>query len=217
MSKSLGNVVDPRALANEFGCDALRMWTMFLGDYTETASWNDDGVKACNKFLNKVWNLQNILVDGDSYSNELKVLINQTIKKVSEDINALKFNTAVSQFMICVNEILRHGKINNAEYKTLLILMNPFVPHITEEIWENCNFSPSINKTIWPKADESALIESEIEIPVQICSKVKKVIKVKKDANQEEVLDEIKKQTDIDISGAKKIIFVPNRIINIIK
>ena len=172
MSKSAGNGVDPREVIAEYGTDALRLWMSFIGDYFDKAAWSDEGVKACNKFLNRVWNLQDILVDGDDYSKELSYEINYAIKKVTEDMDNVKFNTAIAALMILANEVQKVGKINKAEYKTLLTLLNPFAPHITEEVWTVQNFEPHIKDAVWPVWDEAKLVKDEVEYAVQINNKI---------------------------------------------
>lgn len=172
MSKSLGNVVDPRDCINEYGADSLRVWEAFIGDYFQSANWSDEGLKACNKFITRVYNLQDVLVPGDAYSKELEVAMHTAIKKVTQDIDNIKFNTAISALMILLNEIQKAGKINHAEYKTLLTLLNPFAPHITEEIWSNQNFEPSIKDAVWPEWDEKKLVKDEIEFALQVNSKI---------------------------------------------
>ena len=172
MSKSLGNVVDPRDVINEYGADSLRVWESFMGDYFQSVNWSDDGVKACHKFITKVYNFQDILVDGDEYSDELSVAMHTAIKKVTTDIDNVKFNTAISALMILANEVQKVGKINRAEYKTLLTLLNPFAPHITEEVWTVQNFEPHIKDAVWPVWDEAKLVKEEIEYAIQINNKI---------------------------------------------
>ena len=219
MSKSLGNVVDPREVVKEYGADSLRLWESFIGDYSEMVNWNDNGVKACFKFLNRIWAMQDFLVDGDRFSNELSYAFNYAIKKVTNDINEIKFNTAVSALMSLCNEIYKNRKVNREEFKTLLILLNPFAPHITEELWELNKFSPEFKNVSWPTYDEKALVKNVISLPVQINGKMRGTVEVSPAAGQEEILSLIK--TDPVISKyltepVKKVILVPNRIINII-
>lgn len=219
MSKSLGNVVDPREVVKEYGADSLRLWESFIGDYSEMVNWNDNGVKACFKFLNRVWAMQDFLVDGDKFSSELSYAFNYAIKKVTNDINDIKFNTAVSALMTLCNEIYKNRKINREEFKTLLILLNPFAPHITEELWEINRFSPEFKNVSWPTYDEKALVKNVISLPVQINGKMRGTIEVSPSAGQEEILNLVKSDSVISkylTEPIKKVILVPNRIINII-
>ena len=219
MSKSLGNVVDPREVVKEYGADSLRLWESFIGDYSEMVNWNDNGVKACFKFLNRVWAMQDFLVDGDKFSSELSYAFNYAIKKVTNDINDIKFNTAVSALMSLCNEIYKNRKINREEFKTLLILLNPFAPHITEELWELNKFSPEFKNVSWPTCDEKALVKNVISLPVQINGKMRGTVGVSPSAGQEEILNLVKSDSVISkylTEPIKKVILVPNRIINII-
>ena len=219
MSKSLGNVVDPREVVKEYGADSLRLWESFIGDYSEMVNWNDNGVKACFKFLNRVWAMQDFLVDGDKFSSELSYAFNYAIKKVTSDINDIKFNTAVSALMSLCNEIYKNRKINREEFKTLLILLNPFAPHITEELWEINKFSPEFKNVSWPTYDEKALVKNVISLPVQINGKMRGTVEVSPSAGQEEILNLVRSDSVISkylTEPIKKVILVPNRIINII-
>ena len=218
MSKSSGNGVDPLVIVNQYGADAVRLWMSFIGDYFESVSWSEDGVKACKKFINKIVNFQEILTEGEEISAELKVAIHSAIKKVSNDIDNFKFNTAISALMILANEITRVGKLNNAEYKVLLTLLNPFAPHITEEIWTNLNYSPSIKDASWPKFDEKALIKQELEVPIQVNGKLRAKIMVNINSTKEEIeaqaLSAVKGY--LNNGEYKKIIYIPNKIFNIV-
>jgi leucyl-tRNA synthetase len=220
MSKSAGNGVDPLEIVNEYSADALRLWMSFIGDYFETATWNDDGVKACKKFLNRVENLQDILVEGDKYSKELEVALHTAIKKVSQDVDNIKFNTAISALMILLNEIAKVGKINHAEFKTLLTLLNPFAPHITEELWTINNFKPSIKDAKWPEWSEDKLVKDEIEYAVQINNKIVARNNYSANATNEEIESQVRADNQIiEALGGKqivKIIVIKNRLVNII-
>ncbi|MBQ2864259.1 MAG: leucine--tRNA ligase [Clostridia bacterium] len=220
MSKSLGNVVDPRDVINEYGADSLRVWEAFMGDYFQSVNWSDDGVKACNKFITKVYNFQDILVEGNEYSNELSVAMHTAIKKVTTDIDNVKFNTAISALMILVNEITKVGKINHAEYKTLLTLLNPFAPHITEEVWSNQNFEPSIKDATWPVWDEAKLVKDEIEYAIQINNKIitRAMIGTKLSNAEIEAQALANEKIAAAMAGKTfvKAIIIPNRLINII-
>lgn len=220
MSKSLGNVVDPRDVINEYGADSLRVWEAFMGDYFQSVNWSDDGVKACNKFITKIYNFQNILVDGDEYSNELCVAMHTAIKKVTTDIDSVKFNTAIAALMILANEVQKVGKINKAEYKTLLLLLSPFAPHITEEIWTNQNFEPHIKDASWPVWDENKLVKDEIEYAIQINNKIMARdmfgTKLTNAEIEKQALENEKVKAAMQGKTFVKAIVIPNRLINII-
>ena len=220
MSKSSGNGVDPLEVIGEYSADALRLWMSFIGDYFESANWSDDGVKACQKFLGRVEKLQSILVEGDEYSEELSVAIHTAIKKVSQDIDNIKFNTAISALMILLNEIGKVGKINHAEFKTLLILLNPFAPHITEELWESCGFAPKICEVSWPKWEEAKLIKNEIEYAIQINNKIITRLNIATTLEDKEieefVLNNDTVKNAINGKNVMKVIVIKNRLVNII-
>lgn len=208
MSKSLGNTVDPRDVADEYGTDALRLWVLFIGDYQAVAVWSNDGVKACYKLLKRVWDLQDKVVDGDQFSPELNYIFNYSIKKITADMEDMKYNTAVSQIMILMNEITKVGKINRHEYQTLLTLLNPFAPHITEELWNG------IKDAHWPTVDAKALQQSTVEIVVQVNSKIVGRLNIDTADTQEQV---VAKCGDlVDLSTVKKTIYVKNKLINFI-
>ena len=219
MSKSLGNVVDPRQVIAEYGADSLRLWELFIGDYGEMVNWNDNGVKACFKFLNRVWAMQEFLTDGEEFSDELSFSFNYAIKKVTNDIDEIKFNTAVSTLMSLCNDIYKEKKINKKEFETLLLLLNPFAPHITEELWEKQNFTPKISEAKWPTYNENKLVKNVISLPVQINGKMRGTIQVPSNASQEDIMKLINQDNVISkylTADIKKVILVPNRIINII-
>ena len=218
MSKSAGNGIDPRIMVDRYGADSLRVWMSFIGEYSEKATWSEEGLKACNKLLSRIWNLQEI-VSGDGETKELKFAINSAIKKVSNDIDATKFNTAVSAIMILVNEIYKVGKLTNDEYKKLLLLISPFAPHIANELYETMGYGEKIEDEIWPVVDESALVLDEIEIPVQVNGKVRAVVKVPADANQDEIFEIAKANDDVKkylTENIVKVIYVSKKILNII-
>ena len=220
MSKSAGNGVDPKVIIAQYSADALRLWMSFIGDYFESASWSEDGVKACQKFINRVINLQDTLVDGQEISKELEVAFHTAIKKVSLDIDNIKFNTAISALMILLNEIGKVGKINKAEYKTLLILLNPFAPHITEEIWTNLNFAPAIKDAVWPTWQEDKLVKSEIEYAIQINNKIVTKLNIATGISNQEIekiaSSNEKVQANLNGRNIQKIIVIPNRLVNLI-
>ena len=220
MSKSLGNVVDPLDVIAEFGADSLRVWEAFMGDYFDTVNWNDDGVRACNRLINRIWNMQEFLIEGNTYSKELNYALNYAINKVTTDIDNIKFNTAISAIMTLVNEIYKVNKINKAEYKTLIILISPFAPHVAEELYSSCGFGKDMQNATWPQVNKDALIQEEIDMPVQINGKVRTTIKLSQTATQEQALEIAKNCADLEKYLAntqiKKVIFVPGRILNII-
>ena len=187
MSKSKGNVVNPDDIVKEFGADTFRVYEMFMGPFDQTAPWSMESIRGCGKFLDRVWNLQEILVDGEEYSAKHEKMMHKAIKKVSSDIEDMKFNTAVATFMTMTNEFYKDKEINKAEYKTFLQLLNPFAPHMTEELYQILGEAKTINETPWPKYDEAKTIDDEIEIPVQVNGKVKDVVLVAKDASEDEV------------------------------
>ena len=220
MSKSLGNVVDPRDVINEYGADSLRVWEAFMGDYFQSVNWSDEGLKACNKFITKVYNLQDILCEGNEYSKELEVAMHTAIKKVTNDIDNVKFNTAISALMILLNEIQKVGKINHAEYKTLLTLLNPFAPHITEEIWHTQKFTPSIKDAKWPEWNEDKLVKDEIEFAIQINSKIVARESYSTKATNEELqnlaLQNETVKNALNGRNVVKVIVIKNSLINVI-
>ena len=220
MSKSLGNVVDPRDVINQYGADALRVWEAFMGDYFSDVNWDDDGAKSAYKFLNRVWDMQSFLVRGDKVGDELAYSINSTIKKVTEDIDKVKFNTAISQLMICVNDIYKVKKINDAEYKALLTLLNPFAPHMTEEIWTLCGYGKDITNATWPVCDETKLVRAEVEIAVQVNSKIVARMTVDSSLSDDELVAKIKEEEKVAslVAGKTvvKAIVVKGRLVNLI-
>ena len=220
MSKSSGNGVDPMEVIDQYSADALRLWMSFIGDYFESAVWSDDGVKACQKFINRVVSLQDILVEGESVSKELEVAIHTAIKKITNDIDNIKFNTAISSLMILLNEITKNNKINHAEYKILLTLLNPFAPHITEEIWTNNNFAPAIKDAKWPEYDENKLFKSEIEYAIQINNKIVTKLNIPTNISTAEIEEIVKNNDNVikSLNGRQfvKAIIIPNRLVNII-
>ena len=183
MSKSKGNVVDPNDVVDQYGADVLRVYVLFMGDYEQAAPWSETSMKGCKRFLDRIWALQEKLVDGDNYRPELTSLMHKTIKKVSEDIEAMKFNTAVAAMMSLINEVYDFGSINKAEMKSLLIMLNPFAPHITEEMY-NKIFGGILNEQEWVKYDEKLCVDSEIEVAVQVNGKIKAKVMVPAEAEQ---------------------------------
>ena len=220
MSKSLGNVVDPRDVIKEYGADSLRIWEAFMGDYFADVNWSDEGVKSANKFMTRVCGMKDFLCDGQKISKELSYIFNYTIKKVTEDIDKVKFNTAISQLMILVNAIYKEKKVNRYEYKTLLTLLNPFAPHITEELWMQCGFGNNFLNATWPSYDESKLVQDKVEIAVQVNSKIVARVDINPNDSQEDIINGVKVDRHIapmlEGKNVLKEIYVPGRIINFI-
>ncbi|MDO5718017.1 MAG: leucine--tRNA ligase [Tissierellia bacterium] len=220
MSKSRGNVVNPDDIVEEYGADTMRTYEMFIGDFEKSVPWSENGVKGCRKFLERVWNLQEIVNDKDEYSPEVEVLINQTIKKVSEDYETLKYNTAIAQLMTLLNEFRTLEAISRKDYNTILLLLYPVAPHISEELWQILGNEGYIHDQPWPVYDENKLKDDEIELPVQVMGKMRGTIMIPNEAEQEEVMNILEK-TDIYgkyIEGKQiiKIIYVKGKIFNII-
>ena len=221
MSKSRGNVIDPNEVVDSLGADVLRTYVLFMGDYEQAAPWSENSVKGCKRFIDKVWNLSEILVDGNEYSKELSSSFHKTIKKVSEDIETLKYNTAIAALMTLLNAIYAKGQINKAELKDFLLILNPFAPHVTEEMWEQCGFGSMLALDgQWPTYDEAKCKDSEIEIVVQLCGKIKAKLLIPADASQEEVLAAAKADEKVaaELSGKQiiKEIYVPGKLVNIV-
>ena len=217
MSKSRGNVVNPDDIVNEYGADTLRTYEMFIGAFDLSASWSEDGVKGCRRFLERVWKLQDILVDGNEYSKDMEIKMHQTIKKVSFDFENLKYNTAIAAMMALINDFYKKGSVTKAEFKTLITLLNPVAPHITEELWQTVGYEGMIYQTTWPEYDEAKTVESTVEIAVQINGKTKVTIKIDKDADKDSVIAKAKEALGDKLTGdTKKEIYVPGRIVNLV-
>ena len=219
MSKSKGNVVNPDDIVNEFGADSFRVYEMFMGPFDQTAPWSMESIRGCSKFLDRVWNMQTILVDGNTYSPKFEKMMHRSIKKISSDIEEMKFNTCISTFMTMVNEFYKEKTINKAEFKTFLQLLNPFAPHITEEL----------NKTVlgekedlayqkWPEYDESKTIADEITLPIQFNGKLRGTIQISLDEDESSVKEKVHKAIDSKLDGKTvvKEIYVKNKIYNIV-
>ena len=220
MSKSKGNVVDPNDVVEEFGADVLRTYVLFMGDYEKAAPWSKDAVKGCKRFIDRTFNLFEMLEDGYEYSKDLESNFHKTIKKVSEDIETLKYNTAIAAMMTLLNDIYAKGSINKAELKTFITLLNPFAPHITEELWEMAGFEGMLNETAWPEYSEEKCKDDMLEIVVQINGKVRTKIMISADASQEEVLSVAKADekvlSAIDGKNIIKEIYVKGKLVNIV-
>ena len=218
MSKSKGNVINPDEIVDEFGADAFRVYEMFMGPFDQTAPWSMESIRGCMKFLDRVWNMQDFLVDGDRYSEKFEKMMHKAIKKVSSDIEEMKFNTSVATFMTMVNEFYKEKQINKAEFATFLQLLNPFAPHMTEELYQKIGGKEELAYKAWPTYDEAKTIEDEIEIPVQIKGKVRATITIKKDEDEEVVKQKAKEAVAGQIEGKRiiKEIYVKNKIYNIV-
>jgi len=217
MSKSRGNVVNPDDIVMDYGADTLRTYEMFIGAFDLSASWSEDGVKGCRRFLDRVWKLQDILVDGDGYSADMETKMHQTIKKVSSDFENLKYNTAIAAMMALINDFYKKNAVTKGEYKTLVTLLNPVAPHITEEIWEAMGCEGRVYQNTWPTYDEAKTVESTIEIAVQINGKMKCTINVDKNIDKDAAIAAGKEALGDKLTGTiVKEIYVPGRIINIV-
>ena len=221
MSKSRGNVIDPNEVVDVYGADVLRTYVLFMGDYEQAAPWSESSVKGCKRFIDRVFNLQEILTDGDEYSKELMSAMHKTVKKVSEDIEQMKYNTAIAALMTLLNKIYENGKINRAELKTLIILVNPFAPHVTEEMWAICGYGEMLAKDAkWPSFDEAKCVDSTVEIVVQINGKIRARLSVPTDIESDKAIALAKKDEGIAaaLEGKNiiKEIYVKGKLVNIV-
>lgn len=221
MSKSKGNVIDPNEVVDVYGADVLRTYVLFMGDYEQAAPWSESSVKGCKRFIDRIWKLQEILTDGDEYSKELSSAMHKTVKKVSEDIEEMKYNTAIAALMTLLNQIYDNGKINRAELKTLLLLVNPFAPHITEEMWSTLGYGELLAKDgVWPEYDEAKCIDDTVEIAVQINGKIRAKIEIAADASNDEAVAAAKADEKVaqELAGKNiiKEIYVKGRLVNIV-
>ncbi len=217
MSKSRGNVVNPDDIVNAYGADTLRTYEMFIGAFDLAASWSDDGVKGCRRFLERVWKLQDLVVDGDDYSKDMETKMHQTIKKVSNDFENLKYNTAIAAMMSLVNDFYKKNAVTKGEMKTFLTLLNPVAPHITEEMWSILGYEGYLYQTSWPTFDETKTVESTVEIAVQINGKMKATLAINKDDPKDDVIAKAKEAIADKLTGnIVKEIYVPGRIVNIV-
>ena len=219
MSKSLGNVVNPDETIDEYGADTMRLYEMFIGDFEKSAAWSPKAIKGCRRFVERIWNLFDKVQPGDEYSEANMVAMHRTIQKVSEDIENLKMNTAIAQMMTLLNQLTEKG-VNRAEYKTLLALLNPFAPHVTEELWQMMGETDLLSLHTWPSFDESKTVESSVTIAVQVNGKVKGTVTLPMDCPKEQALEiamaDSKIQNAINGKNVVKSIVVPNKIINLV-
>ena len=220
MSKSRGNVVNPDDIVNEFGADTLRTYEMFIGAFELSAAWSNEGVKGCRRFLERVWKLQEIVTDEAGYSKELETRMHQTIKKVSSDFETLKYNTAIAAMMSLINDFYKAGKVTRDEFKTLLILLNPVAPHMTEELWQIMNYGGRLYQTSWPTYEEAKTVESEVEIAVQVNGKVRGKLSMPADVAKDAAVAAAKADEKICAAiGGKTIlkeIYVPGKLVNLV-
>ena len=221
MSKSRGNVIDPNEVVDVYGADVLRTYVLFMGDYEQAAPWSESSVKGCKRFVDRIWKLQEMLTDGDEYSAELSSAMHKTVKKVTGDIEQMKFNTAIAAVMTLLNNIYDKGSINRAELKTLLLLVNPFAPHITEEMWSALGYGEMLAKDgVWPEYDEAKCVDSTVEIVVQINGKIRTKLNVPTDISNEDAIALAKQDEKIaeEIAGKNiiKEIYVKGKLVNIV-
>jgi len=217
MSKSRGNVVNPDDIVQEYGADTLRTYEMFIGAFDLAASWSEDGVKGCRRFLDRVWKLQDLMTDEEGYSKDLETKMHQTIKKVSNDFENLKYNTAIAAMMTLLNDFYKKGSITRGELKTLIILLNPVAPHITEEMWQIIGCEGRVYQQTWPEFDEAKTVESSVEIAIQINGKVKGTLGIQKDDPKDQVIAKAKEVIADKLTGnIVKEIYVPGRLVNIV-
>ncbi|MBQ7522708.1 MAG: leucine--tRNA ligase, partial [Clostridia bacterium] len=221
MSKSRGNVVNPDEVVDEYGADTMRLYEMFIGDFEKSAPWKPTGVKGCRRFVERYWNLQDILTEGDTIRSELETSFHKTIKKVGEDIENLKFNTAIASLMALINEINATGKVTKKELEIFTILLNPFAPHVTEEVWKNAELGNGmVAEAQWCRYDEAKCKENTVEIVVQINGKVKAKMTIPVTIDKETVIAQAKANEKIipllDSKTIIKEIYVPTKLVNIV-
>ncbi len=220
MSKSRGNVVNPDEIVDQYGADTMRLYEMFIGDFEKAAPWNSDSIKGCKRFIERFWNLQEMVNDESGYSSDIEALMHKTIKKVTEDIDNLKCNTAIAQMMTLINKMYEAKSVTKDELKTLTILLNPFAPHVTEELWQNMNFGGAVHEVKWPEYDEAKTVENSVEIVLQYMGKVRSRVTIPVDMPKDEVIALAKADEKIAaaIEGKtiKKEIYVPGKLVNIV-
>ena len=219
MSKSRGNVVNPDDIVNEYGADTMRLYEMFIGDFEKAAPWNSASIKGCKRFLDRVWALMDICTDGEVRA-EVETPFHKTIRKVTEDIEGLKMNTAIAALMALLNDVAATGKITKEEIKIFITLLNPFAPHMTEEMWQGLGFDGMLNETAWPSYDEAKCVDATVEIAIQIMGKVRAKMNIAADAKADEVIAAAKEEETIkNLLAGKTIvkeIYVPGKLVNIV-
>ncbi len=221
MSKSRGNVIDPNEVVDVYGADVLRTYVLFMGDYEQAAPWSESSVRGCKRFIDRIWNLKEMLTDGDEYSKELSSLMHKTVKKVSEDIENMKFNTAIAALMTLLNAVYDKGSINRAELKTFVLLVSPFAPHIAEEMWSETGFGKMLaSDGVWPSFDETKCVDDSIEIVVQINGKIRARLNVPVEITNEDAIALAKSDAKIseELNGKNivKEIYVKGKLVNIV-
>ena len=220
MSKSRGNVVNPDEIVDQYGADTMRLYEMFIGDFEKAAPWNSDSIKGCKRFLERYWNLQTMVTPEETYSNDLETLMHQTIQKVTEDIDQLKCNTAIAALMTLLNKVYDKGSITRGELRTLTVLLNPFAPHVTEEMWEVEQFGGMVHEAQWPAFDPAKTKEDTVEIVLQVLGKVRSRMTISADTPKEEVLAAAKADSKIaallEDKTIKKEIYVPGKLVNFV-
>ena len=219
MSKSRGNVVNPDEIVDTYGADTMRLYEMFIGDFEKAAPWSSKSIKGCRRFLERVWALADKVQDGDTYSEQHEVLMNRTIKKVGEDADNLKANTAIAALMTMLNEFYDKG-VNRAEYKTFLALLNPFAPHITEELWQQLGETGLLSVAPWPTYDEAKTVESTVELAVQVNGKLRGKFTTEAGSDEEamkkQALEISAVAAQIEGKTIRKIIVVKGKVVNIV-
>ena len=219
MSKSRGNVVNPNDVVAQYGADTMRMYIMFIGDFEKAAAWSDNAVKGCKRFLDRIWNLAEQVTPAEAYGKENEALLHKTIKKVSDDIENMKFNTAIAALMTLTNQFYDKG-VNQAEFRTMLQLLSPFAPHMADELWERFGWEGMASTSAWPAYDESKTVASEVTIAVQVGGKLKTTVTVATDSDQDAVLAAVTAEAKIAklMEGKElvKVIHVPNKLVNLI-
>lgn len=220
MSKSRGNVVDPNDVVDEYGADVLRLYVLFMGDYEKAAPWSESSVKGCKRFVDRIWALQDKVIDSDEYSDKLRSLMHKTIKKVSDDIESMKFNTAIAAMMTLLNEIYNVGSITKKEFRDFLIILNPFAPHVTEELYQMIGCEGVLDEQEWVTYDEALCKDDTIEIVCQINGKVKSKLTIPTDAAKDDVIALAKADEAIvkatEGKNIVKEIYVPNKLVNLV-
>ena len=220
MSKSKGNVVDPNEVVEQYGADVLRLYVLFMGDYEKAAPWSENSVRGCKRFIDRLWALQDMVTDEEGYSSELEGAFHRTIKKVSEDFETLKYNTAIAAMMTLLNDIYDKGSVTRGELKTFITLLNPVAPHITEEIFEKMGFGGMLNETAWPTWDDAKCVEKSVEIVVQVNGKIRARLNIAPDMAKEDVLALAKADEKVaaELSGKAlvKELYVPAKLVNLV-
>jgi len=220
MSKSRGNVVNPDDIVNDFGADTFRTYEMFIGAFDQATPWSMNGVKGCYRFMERVWNLQEIVSAEEGYSADLESLMHKTVKKVTEDIERMKFNTAIAALMALINEFYKKGSITRGELRTFLLLLNPTAPHITEEMWEKAGFSGRLHEATWPEYDEAKTVDETVEVVLQVNGKLRDKLLISaglsKDEMEQAVLADEKTKTLLEGKQIVKTICVPGKLVNFV-